>query len=180
MQEATGGGGSGGLWVNLVVGIIGAFAGSAATLAGSILVNRWDLRRTARLRLYQELLPKVKNGSAPSFGASEQEREAFALSLHALERTAAIAGPIEWRCAVIVRINGETYARLLQEDPDSFGSIEEFEEKLTKDIHSYYDSLSRLDKVLQDHVRNMWPMWRLRLRDKLRKLLRRQPRSRPS
>jgi hypothetical protein len=163
--------GGGGIWVTLVAALLGAVAGSAATLVGSVLVNRWELRRTARFRMYQELVPRVKE-TWPRVSWRGEGRDEFEKSLHALERAGAVAGPLEWRCAVMVRINGEGYANIFEREPDSY-ELQELDQKLQDELRNLNDSISRLDKILQEHVRRLWPARRLRLRDRLRKLLRR-------
>jgi hypothetical protein len=45
-------------WVPLLAALLGALVGGVATLTASVLVKRWELRKTTRIRMYDELLPK--------------------------------------------------------------------------------------------------------------------------
>jgi hypothetical protein len=49
--------GSSGVWVPLLAALLGALVGGVATLTGSVLVKRWELKKTTRIRMYDELLP---------------------------------------------------------------------------------------------------------------------------
>jgi hypothetical protein len=58
----------------LLAVLLGALIGSMASLWGSVIVNRMQLRRTTRIRIYDELLPKLRraytgNPAEPLFGA---------------------------------------------------------------------------------------------------------------
>jgi hypothetical protein len=44
----------------LVGALVGGLASGLAALFGSVLVNRWQLKKSMRLRVYDELLPKIK------------------------------------------------------------------------------------------------------------------------
>jgi hypothetical protein len=125
---AQGGDSVSGVWVPLLSALLGAIVGGAATLSGSVLVNRWELRRTARFRMYEELLPRVKNETWPRFRWDGHDRELFEQSLDALERVGAIAGPLEWRCAAMARLTGQGYAWKLSDalrDGDSEAAFRE-------------------------------------------------------
>jgi hypothetical protein len=45
-------------WSSLLAALVGAIVGGAASLAGTMLVNRMQMATNARMRLYDELLPK--------------------------------------------------------------------------------------------------------------------------
>jgi hypothetical protein len=47
------------VWISLLSGVVGAVVGGAASLAGTVLVNRMQMATNARLRLYDDLLPKL-------------------------------------------------------------------------------------------------------------------------
>jgi hypothetical protein len=47
-----------------VTTLIAVLVGAAASLAGSVIVNRMELRRTTRLRLYDELIPLAQRSIA--------------------------------------------------------------------------------------------------------------------
>ena len=106
LAQAAQGNGSSDVWVPLLSALLGAVVGGAATLAGSVLVSRWELQRRARLRLYEELLPRVKNETWPQFRRRDGGHEELEQSLDALERTAVIAGPREWWYAVAAKVHG--------------------------------------------------------------------------
>ena len=44
----------------IVAVLLGALIGSLASLGGSVIVNRMQLRRTTRILIYDELLPKLR------------------------------------------------------------------------------------------------------------------------
>jgi hypothetical protein len=47
------------VWVALLAALLGAIVGGMATLAASVLVKRWELKKTARIRMYDELMPAL-------------------------------------------------------------------------------------------------------------------------
>ena len=47
----------------LVAALLGALVGGAASLAGSVIINRLQLRREMRIRIYYELIPKLLKSS---------------------------------------------------------------------------------------------------------------------
>jgi hypothetical protein len=47
-------------WTSLLSGVVGAIVGGAASLAGTMLVNRMQVAANARMRMYDELLPKLQ------------------------------------------------------------------------------------------------------------------------
>jgi hypothetical protein len=100
------------IWVPLLAALLGAVVGGLLALAGSVLVNRWELRRTARLGMYVELLPRVKNETWPRFRGRGEGREAFEQSLDALKRAGAIVGPRESVSAVWISLKGVEYVSL--------------------------------------------------------------------
>jgi hypothetical protein len=158
-----------------IITFLAVLVGAAASLAGTVLVNRWELRRAAKFRMYQELIPKIKSEVWPAEGWKLVGEREFKRSLHALERAAAAAGPLEWRCAVMARIHAEGYLGVLQQGvPDSEAVRQEREKKLEAEFTSFYKALDQLDHMLRDQVRTLWPIRRLRLRAQTRKLLRRQ------
>jgi hypothetical protein len=88
-------------WSNLLSGIVGALVGGAASLAGTVLVNRMQMAAGARLRIYDDLLPKFRHAvdeylELPPSGALQSINTAAAEQatevLAALRRAAAIAG----------------------------------------------------------------------------------------
>ena len=100
LVQAAGGQGDTPVWIPLVAALLGAVVGGLLALYGSVLVNRWEVRRTARFRMYQELLPRIKNDTWPPFRWRGEGREEFEKSIDALMRAATVAGPLEWRDAL--------------------------------------------------------------------------------
>jgi hypothetical protein len=45
------------VWVPLLAALLGALVGGLLALIGSVLVKRWELRKTTRIRMYDELMP---------------------------------------------------------------------------------------------------------------------------
>lgn len=45
------------VWIPLVAALLGALVGGMASLVASVLVKRWELKKTTRIRMYDELLP---------------------------------------------------------------------------------------------------------------------------
>jgi hypothetical protein len=166
------------VWVPLLSALLGAIVGGAATLTGSVLVNRWELRRTARFRMYQELLPKVRNETWPRYrwhDDSREAQEAFERSLEALEREGAIAGELEWRRAVLAKVFGWGCADKIRAARLSGDKFAELSQDIQDDATRFENELRRLDKILQEHVRRLWPRIWPRLRQRLRLLGRKKP-----
>jgi hypothetical protein len=78
---------------------VGAIIGGAVTLIGSVIVGRWELANAARLRAFEELLPKVLQISLSVLQHSYATSEDLQLEtdLRALARVAAVAGRTEYR-----------------------------------------------------------------------------------
>jgi hypothetical protein len=88
---------------NLVAALLGAFVGAAAggvaSFAGSVVVNRLQLRREMRIRIYDELIPRLLESS---FTISEKGSvlpvprdklpPEFRSTVRNIERTAVIGG----------------------------------------------------------------------------------------
>ena len=83
----------------LVGAIIGAIIGGIASLEGSILIERWTLTRTTRVRLYDELLPRLLETlkAVPASPETEGATQLYNLEARARElyRAATIAGKID-------------------------------------------------------------------------------------
>jgi hypothetical protein len=47
------------VWVPLLAALLGAIVGGLLALVGSVLVKRWELRKTTRIRIYDDLLPAL-------------------------------------------------------------------------------------------------------------------------
>jgi hypothetical protein len=89
-------------WSSLLAGVVGAIVGGAASLAGTVLVNRMQMATNARVRMFEELLPRLERALGPynralasvvneKVGGSEQD-ESVQEALTALARTGSIAG----------------------------------------------------------------------------------------
>ena len=46
-------------WISLLAALVGAIVGGAASLAGTMVVNKRQMTTNARMRLYDELLPSL-------------------------------------------------------------------------------------------------------------------------
>jgi hypothetical protein len=146
--------------VALLSALLGAVVGDVATLVGSVLVNRWELRRAARFRMYQELLPLVKNETWPRYRWRGNEREEFERSLDALVRAGTVAGPLEWRIAAWLLIHGTDYARKYASAVKAGDETPALKEEFQKEAYRFDDELRRLDETLREHVRRLWPrLW---------------------
>jgi hypothetical protein len=93
-------------WTSLLSGVVGAIVGGAASLAGTVLVNRMQLATNARMRMYDELLPKFQQDveefirTAPDKGFRETSQDAAQRvdeALRALMRASTAAGGRERR-----------------------------------------------------------------------------------
>jgi hypothetical protein len=89
-------------WTSLLSGVVGAIVGGAASLAGTMVVNKRQMATNARMRLYDELLPELERAiddhplnGVPEPMATERVPELLA----AVRRASAIAGRLERRDA---------------------------------------------------------------------------------
>jgi hypothetical protein len=84
----------------LLGAFVGAIGGGAASLAGSVIVNRRELRRKMRIRIYDELLPKLikenfsrtAKGEVVSKPASERPTVFNHDLIREIERASVLAG----------------------------------------------------------------------------------------
>jgi hypothetical protein len=154
---------------NLLAALLGAIVGGFLALAGSVLVNRWELRRTARFRVYQELLPRVMNETWPRFRWRGEQAELFEQSMDALQRASTVLGPREWLAAFYAQLNAGIYlSQVMSElDPDDeaqspLGNDAERREgtQALEDIAKQIDDdLERLDEILEMQIKRMWGPW---------------------
>ena len=82
-------------WTSLLAGVVGAIVGGAASLAGTVLVNKMQMATNARMRLYDELLPKLEQATDHVYQgrtALPFEDEQWSDAVLAMRRAAAIAG----------------------------------------------------------------------------------------
>ena len=82
-------------WTSLLAAFVGAIVGGAASLAGTVLVNKMQMSTNARMRLYDELLPKLEQAAdrmqyPPTPTPFEQEERLAAVL--AMRRAGAVAG----------------------------------------------------------------------------------------
>jgi hypothetical protein len=85
-------------WTSLLSGVVGAIVGGAASLAGTVLVNKRQMATNARMRLYDELLPRLERAIdelGREFRPVVEEQMPELLS--AVRRAGAIAGRQERR-----------------------------------------------------------------------------------
>jgi hypothetical protein len=47
------------VWIPLLAALLGALVGGLLALVGSVLVKRWELKKTTRIRMYDELIPSL-------------------------------------------------------------------------------------------------------------------------
>jgi hypothetical protein len=71
-------------WIAFGSALAGAIAGGGAALVGSIIVNRRELTRRARIRMFDEILPELVDRDNGDLGDAEPE-------FKALERAAAMS-----------------------------------------------------------------------------------------
>ena len=81
-------------WNQLIPVLVGVILGAAASLAGTVLVTRWDRARVARLRIYDELLPRIRDETLPAYRKhrSPDAWDDLEKSMAALFRASVVAG----------------------------------------------------------------------------------------
>jgi hypothetical protein len=84
-------------WISLLAALVGAIVGGAASLAGTVLVNRMQMATNARMRLYDELLPRLKDAVDAVMNPlvpepEDQAKRVMPELLVTVERASAIAG----------------------------------------------------------------------------------------
>jgi hypothetical protein len=89
---------------NLLSGVVGAIVGGAASLAGTMLVNKRQMATNARIRLYDELLPNLASHIHVLLDSADYETVVEANKqmpelLAKVRRATAIAGPRERKVA---------------------------------------------------------------------------------
>jgi hypothetical protein len=84
-------------WTSLLSGIVGAIVGGAASLAGTMVVNKRQMATNARMRLYDQLLPELLRATTDDGTGVAEERVPEVLA--AVRRASAIAGRLERRDA---------------------------------------------------------------------------------
>jgi hypothetical protein len=99
-------------WSNLLSGVVGAIVGGAASLAGTMLVNKMQMATAARMRMYDELLPKLERAMDGSDPVSAEGADDI---LARLGRASAIAGRPERRAVHDLASALAEYRRLTRE-----------------------------------------------------------------
>jgi hypothetical protein len=87
-------------WTSLLSGVVGAIVGGAASLAGTMLVNRMQMANNARMRMYDQLLPELdgvvadlnRMHLATGWDWVSDYRAKASETVRALERASSIAG----------------------------------------------------------------------------------------
>jgi hypothetical protein len=84
-------------WTSLLAALVGAIVGGAASLAGTMLVNKQQFATNARMRMYDDLLPRLQGAIAdfeesPFSEAAGDAAKSVADTLAALRRASAMAG----------------------------------------------------------------------------------------
>jgi hypothetical protein len=86
-------------WTSLLAALVGAIVGGAASLAGTMVVNKQQMATNARMQLYYELLPHLASAmdSAidPQVPEDQVAEEVMPEILAKVRRTSVIAGPFE-------------------------------------------------------------------------------------
>jgi hypothetical protein len=90
-------------WTSLLAALVGAIVGGAASLAGTMFVNKRQMATHARMRLYDELLPNLASAMYSAIDPQvpeDQVAEEFVPELlEKVQRASAIAGPFERKAA---------------------------------------------------------------------------------
>jgi hypothetical protein len=172
--DGQGGGQSMPIWVPLFAALLGAVVGGLLALYGSVLVNRWEVRRTARFRMYQELLPRIKNDTWPPFRWRGEGREEFEKSIDALMRAATVAGPLEWRDALLVEVYARRCTHKIANAHRSEDQMAILSQDIEEEAKRFNDALRKLDELIEKDIKQLWPRWP-RLRQRLRDLGRKKP-----
>jgi hypothetical protein len=88
---------------SLLAALVGAIVGGAASLIGTMIVNKQQMATNARVRLYDELLPNLAlrvdgllDDWEPASAVAEEQMPDL---LEAVRRASAIAGPFERKAA---------------------------------------------------------------------------------
>jgi hypothetical protein len=88
-------------WTSLLAALVGAIVGGAASLAGTMVANKRQMATNARMRLYDELLPKLADAVDavidPQVPEDQMAEEAMPELLAVVRRVGAIAGRQERR-----------------------------------------------------------------------------------
>jgi hypothetical protein len=106
-------------WTSLLAALVGAIVGGLASLGGTMLVNKQQMATNARMRLYDELLPRLSraidallDGHVDPITQQVAEEQTPEL-LAAVRRASAIAGRLERRDAHnLSQLWGEHQAKL--------------------------------------------------------------------
>lgn len=79
-------------WTSLLSGVVAAIVGGAASLAGTMVVNKRQMATNARMRLYDQLLPELEGAIDDRTGVAEERVPEL---LAAVRRASAVAGRLE-------------------------------------------------------------------------------------
>jgi hypothetical protein len=90
-------------WTSLLAALVGAIVGGAASLVGTMVANKRQMATNARMRLYDELLPKLADAVDavidPQVPEDQLAVELMPELLAVVRRASAIAGRLERRDA---------------------------------------------------------------------------------
>jgi hypothetical protein len=148
------------VWVPLLAALLGAIVGGALSFTGSVWVNRMEVSRTARLRIYNELLPKLR-GELHSFVEDIESDKATVLDkdIRYLVQASLVAGRPEYRHAASVEkiwvqnrgvLREATRQDLYQLEQEKRKQIQVPASAATKEIRS---SLDALQQVLEQRLK---------------------------
>jgi hypothetical protein len=90
-------------WTSLLTALVGAIVGGAASLAGTMVANKRQMATNARMRLYDELLPKLADAVDsvidPQVPEDQVAEMAMPELLERVRRASAITGRFERNAA---------------------------------------------------------------------------------
>jgi hypothetical protein len=142
------------VWVPLLSALLGAIIGGVLSVAGSVWVNRMEVSRTARLRIYDELLPKLRSDFHSFVEDSETRKEAVLdVEIRSLVQASLIAGRSEYHHATSIAEVWSQNRRVLREatrqdlfllEEDTRRQIQVPANAATKEIRSCLDALQRV------------------------------------
>ena len=135
--------------------MLGAALSFVGALGGSVLVTRLGLRRDRRLRIYDDLLPVLRDASLG------ESLDYVAAVIEDIRRTAVILSPNERRLADQLRNRACDYKSAQREEsrPDGTGSFlpppeDGQTERTAAELVALRDSL---DELLAEKLRGGWP-----------------------
>jgi hypothetical protein len=147
------------VWVPLLAALVGAIVGGALSLAGSVWVNRMEVARAARLRIYDELLPKLRSDLFSFVEDVEGDKsDVLGEEIRVLVRVSFIAGrPEHGHAASVAKVWSQNWRVMHEATRQDLYLLEEDKQRqiqvpasaATKEIRS---SLDALQSVLEQRL----------------------------